>query len=229
MDLLRRFRENEFDLAGLANLPLIDGRQFDEVLRRVHQYAADDVFMNDEKLAEVLYALIRLAQEDYQHGNLWGQLSDRIDQPVDQKLQERLGDWFQRALKRLGYPVPEDHGGLTWLTPILMHAGVPKASIPRLVKLVHQHRDACEDLDAHEIQRLAESEGVTLHVNVKRLLSSRMEGAVQLWRAVARVVVAWPNSERVAEELSRLPLALDPDSMRAAFGRTEPLLGRSGP
>ena len=25
MDLLRRFRENEFDLAGLANLPLRNG------------------------------------------------------------------------------------------------------------------------------------------------------------------------------------------------------------
>jgi hypothetical protein len=215
-DLLKRFRENEFDIAGLADLP-DDRRRLDAVLRRIGRYVVVDGFMDDEKLAEVLFCLIRVAQEDYHEGNFWGRLSERLGRDLNPKEQERLGDWFQRGLKRLEYPVPVDHGGLKWLTPILVHAGTPRCSIPLLVKLVYQHRDAGEDLDAVEIQRLAEADGVVLHRNVRRLLTSRMQGAVQVWSAVARVVAAWPIEDRMAEELGRLPLALDPDAIRQAL------------
>lgn len=216
-DFLKRFRENEFDLAGLADLPLLGQAEFDKLLHRIHDYAFYDRFVDDEKLAEVLYALLRLAQDEYEEGNFWGRLGDRLGRAVDGRVQGCLGDLFQRALKRFGYPVPRCHRGHAWLTPILMHAGVPRTSIPLFVRFVHQYADVCEDLDALELERLAGAEGVQLHRNVKRLLASRTEGAVQLWKAIARVVVAWPSPERVAEELGRLPLSVDPDAIRTAL------------
>ena len=213
---IRRFLDNEFDLAGLADLPPDDKGHLDDLLRRVYRYAVSDYCLDDEKLAETLHAMIRLAQEEYD-GNFWGRYEERVGWPLDDSLKDRLGNSFQLALRRFGYPVPEVQDGHRRLTPILMHAGAPKVSIPLLVRLIHQHRDVCEDLDAAEIKRLVESDGVALHANVKRLLTSRMRGAVQVWRSVARVVVAWPDVDRVDEELDRLSPGLDRVSIRAAL------------
>lgn len=56
-----------------------------------------------------------------------------------------------------------------------------------------------------------------LHRNVERLLSSNLQGAAQLWGCLARVVLAWKTLGDCSDELQQLPLALDPDEVRAAL------------
>jgi hypothetical protein len=236
--LLAALEQNEFDVAGLADLCLAPGcmeqclRQLYEILkgrRKPKRY--------DRKLlAQVLAGMMFVARTDYAaegHQEYWPFLFDRIRQAAlgDRKefwndvlesppYQARLGRWFLTALDVFGYSIPEE--GQTYVAPIVFHAGMPYASLPGVLAVIGA---ACDQFGSQAISlpadiRSALVSNQLLHRNVERLLTSSSQGAAQLWACLARVVWAWKAQGDCSNELQQLPLALEPEKVRAALPRT---------
>src|SRR5581483_8914295 len=133
--LIEGFAANAYDLAGLADIE-DDGAVLDCCLRCVAdalRVGGGCGLFRQQDLAAVVYALVRVAQEDYgddTSGGYWPHLSGRLGavlgRPVRLAPPEcgRLGTWFCDGLERFGYVVPP--GGQTNLGPILWHAGCPR-------------------------------------------------------------------------------------------------------
>src|SRR4051812_16822655 len=125
------FRDNPYDLAGMADFPH-DEEALTPALRRIASWLSQETLVADDDLyTTVLYAFLRVGQLDYRDGTFWEFLASRLGCPVDPIQQRRLGEWFRDGLRRFEYHVPAD--GLTNVTPILVHAGVPRSSVLGLV------------------------------------------------------------------------------------------------
>ncbi len=218
---MQRFRDNPWDIAGVADLPE-DEAALNGSLRRVGAWVQSDGILSEERLGEIMFVLIKVAQEEYGEGGYWPKLRERLGaERLDQRQQEQLGEWFQRGLRLCGYAVPQPRKALVYLTPILMHAGIPRSSQPGLVALINSYRTAYEtalpDLEPEIIAQLARTYTGSVHANVRRLLKQQWAGVQALWSAVARVVLAQSSPEDLEQELGLLPPPLDADTVREAL------------
>jgi hypothetical protein len=236
--LLAALEQNEFDVAGLADLCLAPGCM-EQCLRKLYEILKGrrNPKRYDRKLlAQVLAGMMFVARTDYAaegHQEYWPFLFDRIRQAAlgDRKefwndvlesppYQARLGRWFLTALDVFGYSIPEE--GQTYVAPIVFHAGMPYASLPGVLAVIGA---ACDQFGSQAISLPADIRSALvsnqfLHRNVERLLTSSSQGAAQLWACLARVVWAWKTQGDCSNELQQLPLALEPEKVRAALPRT---------
>lgn len=229
------FEANEFDIAGLADLPT-DADTLCAGLRDAYAWASTSgTLRGGNQLARAMFVLIRVAQEDYGAegaASLWPHFSARMRDALppgkrpyagwclSPQQQAEVGDWFRRGLKHFGYCVPRDQGRIH-VDPIVFHAGVPHHSLPGLVRVI---ADACADFGeaASEFEPAAIADVVAgddprLHRNIARMLRSRMRGVSQLWGAIARVVYAWRTRGEAEEEFRQLPASLDAVAVRRAL------------
>lgn len=233
--LLEALEQNEFDIAGLADF-CADSRCVDDCLRQLYQIIRRnrEPIADDKKLlAQVLVGMVYVARNDYAadgHQEYWPFLFRRIreaafadpdkfwgDAVAGPQHQSLLGRWFLVALDAFDYSVPDE--GQKYVGPIVFHAGMPYASLPRVLTVIAA---ACDQFGSQVITLPADIRSglVTnhfLHRNVERLLASNLQGAAQLWSCLARVVLAWKTVGECSNELEQLPLALDPDEVRAAL------------
>ena len=233
--LLVALEHNEFDIAGLADF-CTEQKCVDQCLRQLYQIINRHREPNaaDKKLlAQVLVGMLYVARNDYAadgHQEYWPFLFGRIrdaayadpakfwnDTLSGQQYQALLGRWFLVALDAFGYSIPSE--GQTYVGPVVFHAGMPTSSLPRVMSVIAM---ACDQFGPHAISLPADiRSGLVLnhflHRNVERLLSSNLQGAAQLWGCLARVVLAWKTLGDCSDELQQLPLALDPDEVRAAL------------
>lgn len=237
--LLAALDHNEFDVAGLADLCL-DPRCMDSCLRQLYQILRSRRSPKrgeKKRLAQVLASMIIVAQTDYAskgHQEYWPFLFKQIRKAADAagdeywgdmgesrpyQAQALLGEWFRTALDVFGYSIPEE--GHKYVGPIVFHAGMPYASLPRVLAVIAA---ACDQFGSQAISLPADIRSglVTnhlLHRNVERLLASSSQGAAQLWACLARVVWAWKTQGDCSDELQQLPLTLEPEEVRAALPR----------
>ena len=115
-ELIHAFEENEFDIAGLAELSLDEAA----IERAIHELylllcnGSEPRRSNRCRLARVLLGMIAVARDDYAgsgHQEYWPFLFDRIEQVVPavggydlvslrtQPHQSLLGRWFRLALE----------------------------------------------------------------------------------------------------------------------------------
>lgn len=234
-ELLAALEENEFDIAGLAEF-CAEQKCIDRCLRQLYEIIKRhrEPSLRDRKLlAQVLVGMVFVARNDYAaegHQEYWPFLFARIrdaafadperfwsDTPAGQQYQALLGRWFLTALDAFGYSIPDE--GQKYVGPIVFHAGMPHASLPRVLSVIAA---ACDQYGPQAVTLPADiRSGLVanhfLHRNVERLLASNLQGAAQLWGCLARVVLAWKTLGDCSEELQQLPLALDPDEVLAAL------------
>ena len=213
---------NPFELAGMAELPE-DPEILKQSLFRLRTWLCTSGSLNDEQLAETLFVLIKVAQEDYDDGTFWPHLGKRLGLTLDQPRQSKLGEWFRIGLKLCGYYVPDRACGLPYLTPILIHAGIPRSSLPGLVQFIAHvlHEQGDEFIwqagnDPTLIAEVTDAYTGPLQRNVQRLFTSRLRGAAELWMAIALVVSAKSDPIGLDEAIRQLPAALDPEAVRDA-------------
>lgn len=225
--LADRFRENPYDLAGFADLPE-DDRSLKFALHDVLNWLWSDGPPSDGLLAKLLFVLLRVARDDYRDGVFWPHVTAHLGLgPPSGPDQAWLGDWFRRGLARFGYIVPDASRGQTNLTPILVHAGVPRGSLDGLVEFIAIQMQLRGDwlanageLDADLIsQFVGEHEGLPLHRNVRRALESNSRGVVELWTSLARLILAPAGSDEAEEALRLLPPGIDADAACRAVAR----------
>lgn len=233
--LLLALEQNEFDIAGLADF-CTDQRCVDDCLRQLYQIIKRhrEPSVHDKMLlAQVLVGMVYVARNDYAadgHQEYWPFLFGRIreaafaepekfwsDTLAGPQSQSLLGRWFLAALDAFDYSVPNE--GQTYVGPIVFHAGMPNASLPRVLSVI---ASACDQFGPQVVALPADiRSGLVinhfLHRNVERLLASNLQGATQLWSCLARVVLAWKTLGDCSEELEQLPVALDPEEVRAAL------------
>ncbi len=233
--LVVALEQNEFDIAGLADF-FAEQKCIDQCLRQLYQIIKRNREPNvadKTLLAQVLVGMLYVARNDYAadcQSEYWPFLFGRIREAAfadpekfwDDALsggqyQSLLGRWFLAALEVFGYSVPSE--GQKYVGPIVFHAGMPCSSLPGVLSVIAA---ACDQFGSQAVSLPADirSELVTnhfLHRNVERLLSSNLQGAAQLWGCLARVVLAWKTLGDCNDELQQLPLALDPDEVRAAL------------
>jgi hypothetical protein len=233
--LLLAFEQNEFDIAGLADF-CAEQECVEQCLRQLFQIIRrqDEPVATERKLlAQVLVGMLYVARNDYAadgHQEYWPFLFSRIREAAfadperfrsetlsGQQSQSLLGRWFLVALDAFGYSIPSE--GQKYVGPIVFHAGMPTTSLPRVMSVIAA---ACDQFGPQAISLPADiRSGLVinqfLHRNVERLLSSNLQGAAQLWGCLARVVLAWKTLGDCSDELQQLPLALDPDEVRAAL------------
>jgi hypothetical protein len=168
-----------------------------------------------------VFALIKVAQVDYDDGTFWPHLGNRLGLTLDQRRQSELGEWFRKGLKLFGYYVPDRACGLSYLTPILIHAGIPRSSLPGLVQFIdHVLHDQGDEFAAQAgndptlIAEVAEAYTGPLHKNVRRLFACRLRGVAELWAAIALAVGAKSDPIGLDEAIRQLPAAFDPDAVR---------------
>jgi hypothetical protein len=235
LTLAQCFQTNDLDIAGLADLP---GEE--EALQR----GLGNVFTwvdnkkklgHDNDFAELMFVLIKVAQEDYARDGkpkYWPYLSQRLadahwhatpwhDWKLSEEQNHYLSENFSEGLRHFGYSDPPQHKSWVYLTPILFHAGVPRSSLPGLVRFIASYRttfgDGLADLDPTRICQLVEAEGemAGLHFNVRTLLASEMRGVSQLWAALANVIRARQQEDDFEDDLRQLPPSLDAEVVRA--------------
>ncbi len=226
--LSQSFFDNPYEFAGLADLP-----EDDEFLKQTfidlrNWLGCRTLLSTEEELAEVMFALIRVAQSDYEDGSYWPCVKERLGLvslvPQDQ---ERLGDWFRRGLNRFNYFVPKPKKSQKHLTPILIHAGVPRGSLEGLIQFVtsqlERHgnwlADPAESAPDLIRQLVRGYTGPLLHRNVRRILRSKRRGAAELWSSLARVILAPADSPESEEALRLLPPGVNPKTVREAVRR----------
>ncbi|MGO9470437.1 MAG: hypothetical protein ACLQVF_40605, partial [Isosphaeraceae bacterium] len=184
--------------------------------------------LSTEALAGVMFVLLRVAQSDYQEGSYWPHLSDRLDLDIlSPQEQSRLGRWFRKGLRRFNYFVPIPKKAHRNLTPILVHAGVPRGSLEGLVPFVASELErhgswlanAAESAPDLIRQLVRGYTGPLLHRNVRRILVSNRRGAVELWSSLARVILAPVDSPDSEEALRLLPPGVDQQAVREAVRR----------
>jgi hypothetical protein len=222
MNLADRFRENAFDIAGLADLPE-DPDTLQQALVRVRTWlkASGDLPATDQNLADILFALIRVAQEEY-NGAYFPHFEQRLNAvELTSARQSQLGGWFRAGLSRFDYFVPRE--GLSNVTPIVFHAGVPRYSVRGLVHFMRRQLKAFtptefESLDPSLIQQLIdEYADSALHQNVRRVLRSCLRGVGQIWASLARVLTSWDNEDERTDALNQLPAAIDREEVILAM------------
>lgn len=215
------FRDNPSDVAGMANVPDTGSS---DVLQACTRFAADMLecdaiqpkgFLDDESLARVMFVLLRIAQLDYDDGTFWPFVANRLGIPVHQKCQDRFGEWFRKGLTRFHYQVFPDDQGQSNLTPILMHT-VPRKSLRGLLQLIVKRIEVCgPEPNPDELRDVVEAwTEPGLHKNLRRLLSSGWQGAIEIWSSLAEVVLVWPDAARVEDALSWLPSIIDKEMVR---------------
>lgn len=233
--LLLALEQNEFDIAGLADF-CTDQRCVDDCLRQLYQIIKRhrEPSVHDKTLlGQVLVGMVYVARNDYAadgHQEYWPFLFGRIreaafaepekfwsDTLAGPQYQCLLGRWFLVALDAFDYSIPNE--GQTYVGPIVFHAGMPYASLPRVLSVIAA---ACDQFGPQVVALPADiRSGLVinhfLHRNVERLLTSNLQGATQLWSCLARVVLAWKTLGDCSEELEQLPVALDPEEVRAAL------------
>jgi hypothetical protein len=231
-ELIFALENNPFDIAGLAEFQMDEAMltrcflTIQSILRQQRSPRRTDRI----RLAQVLYALVSVAREDYAsqgHQELWPFLFRRIGnssegnvvQSSNQQDQRLIGEWFRTALEEFGYSVPK--GGQTNIGPIVFHSGIPRSSLPGAMQVIS---DACkhhgfqaENLPVDIRKRLVENFQPALHKPLQRLLGSDLQGASQLWSCLARVVLARQSRGDCSTELAMLPTALDPELVRNAL------------
>jgi hypothetical protein len=225
--LSERFTENPYELAGLADLPE-DDEALKASLAFLRNWIEARSLLSTEELALVMFVLVRVAQSDYQEGSYWPHLSERLGLAnLSPQEQGRLGDWFRKGLRRFNYFVPTIKKAQRNLTPILVHAGIPRGSMEGLVPFV------AIELERHGIwlanpaesapdlirQLVRAYSGPLLHRNVRRILLSNRRGAVELWSSLARVILAPIDSFDSEETLRLLPPGVDQQAVREAVRR----------
>lgn len=236
-ELVLAFDENEFDIAGMADLR-DDDKALSLALQELHLILIsgnEPRRVNRIRLARVLLAMTTVARNDYAgsgHQEYWPFLFDRIEEVVSatarggqfaclrtQLNQSLLGRWFRFALDEFGYTIPEE--GQTYVGPIVFHAGIPRTSLSGAMQLVdtavRQFAQSAVNLPYDLRTQLARNHFPPLHRNVERLLASQLTGASQLWSSLARAVFAWQQCGDCTEELRQLPAALDPQDVRQAL------------
>ena len=233
--MLIAFEQNEFDIAGLADFcseaTCVDQclRQLFQIINRQREPSSAD----RKLLAQVLVGMLYVARNDYAsegYQEYWPFLFTRIrkaafadpdrfwsESLAGPQYQSLLGRWFLQALEAFGYSVPDE--GQKYVGPIVFHAGMPSTSLPKVMAAIGT---ACDQFGNQAVSVPADirSELVRnhfLHRNVERLFSSNLQGASQLWGCLARVVLAWKTLGDCSDELEQLPLALNPDDVRAAL------------
>ena len=233
--LLVSLEQNEFDIAGLAEI-CAQQSCIDDCLRQLYQIIKrhrEPVTHDKKVLAQVLVGMVSVARNDYAadgHQEYWPFLFGRIrdasfadpekfwsDTLAGPQYQSLLGRWFLEALDAFDYSIPEE--GQKYVGPIVFHAGMPNASLPRVLSVIAA---ACDQFGPQVVSLPADiRSGLVinhfLHRNVERLLASNLQGAAQLWSCLARVVLAWKTLGDCSDELEQLPIALDPDEVRAAL------------
>lgn len=236
-DLVKALEQNEFDIAGLVDF-FHEQAYVDQCLRqlfRIIRWQIEPDNTDKNTLAQVLFGMLYVARNDYAaagHQEYWPFLFDRIQQSVfaapekfwsealsGPQSQALLGRWFKAALDAFGYSIP--NGGQRYVGPIVFHAGIPTSSLPRAMSVIaaacDQFGTLAISLPADIRAELVANHPYPLHRNVRRLLSSNLQGAAQLWGCLARVVLAWKTKGDCNDELQQLPLALDPDEVRTAL------------
>ncbi len=225
--LSERFRDNPYELAGLAELPE-DDEALKSSLADLRNWIMSHRVLSTEALAGVMFVLLRVAQSDYQEGSYWPHLSDRLDLDIlSPQEQSRLGRWFRKGLRRFNYFVPIPKKAHRNLTPILVHAGVPRGSLEGLVPFVASELErhgswlanAAESAPDLIRQLVRGYTGPLLHRNVRRILVSNRRGAVELWSSLARVILAPVDSPDSEEALRLLPPGVDQQAVREAVRR----------
>ena len=233
--LLLALEHNDFDIAGLADF-CAEEKCVDPCLRQLYQIIkrqSEPDFQDKELLAQVLVGMVTVARNDYAadgHQEYWPYLFERIRKAVfaepdrfwnialaGPQYQGLLGRWFLAALEAFDYSIPNE--GQKYVGPIVFHAGMPYSSLPRVLSVIAA---ACDQFGPQVVALPADIRSglVTnhfLHRNVERLLTSNLQGATQLWSCLARVVLAWKTLGDCSEELEQLPVALDPEEVRAAL------------
>jgi hypothetical protein len=229
---------NEFDIVGLADLPE-DEHFLARCLRDIAVWLLSRraKLATRDELAQVLYALVRVAQEEYGEGHgYWPHLEKRIAAAracehfqMTQVRQSLLGSWFRQGLTTFHYSSPRD--GQVNVGPILRHAGCPRQQLPRLLDFVvacmKRYGEAALDADALLDLQLGEdasSWAPPLPRAVVRLLHENPAGAGELWRRLATVAQAWHEGgeEAVREAWEELPGIAMSDLLKALARQAQP-------
>jgi hypothetical protein len=233
ISFLEILRQNPFELAGMAELPE-DPEVLSHSASKLRGWICTPGCLNDEQLAEALFVMIKVAQDDYDEGTYWPHLASRLGVNLDQPRQSKLGAWFRRGLRRCGYHIARASEGLFNLTPILIHAGIPRSAAPGMVQFVaHVLRQQGDDFsavagtDATLIAEITEAYTGPLQRNVRRLFRSGLRGASELWQAIVSVVRSKSDPVQLDEAIRVLPAALNPEAVRDAVMATEILVGAS--
>ncbi|WP_437207077.1 hypothetical protein [Planctomicrobium sp. SH664] len=234
--LVDALEQNEFDIVGLVDACADEScvqRCLREIYFQILRHHTEPYLPDKVLLAQVLVGMVSVARQDYAaegHQEYWPFLFSRIREAVfadpekfwgqvlaGPQSQSLLGRWFREALESFGYSVPSE--GQAYVGPIVFHAGMPSASLPRAMAVIGM---ACDQFGPQAVTLPSDIRSQLvinhfLHRNVERLLSSNLQGATQLWGCLARVVLAWKTLGDCNDELQQLPLALDPDEVRAAL------------
>lgn len=88
-------------------------------------------------------ATVGVGTSHYQRGTFWRYMADALNLDFDANMQTMWGQLFLANLKRLGLPTFDDYGhaaGSTYVGRILLHTGMPSATLADFFRLVSERR-----------------------------------------------------------------------------------------
>ncbi len=219
--LAQRFRDNDWDIAGLADLP--DDACLADTLQQVNDLLdRPPGRLSEDALAAVLFVLLRVAQDDFSGEGYWPEVFRRLHRGRSQAEETSLGQWFFAALDQYDYRYEDQPGPFRYVREIEFHAGLPRTFIPRFATLVRQAFPILGlEPEVDELNRAVREYGGGLPVALRNLLTRGRRGAVLLWSALAQVYAARSDDEREAA-LDLLPPSVDRAEVRLAFGEAPP-------
>jgi len=238
--LAQAFRENEFDIAGLAGLP-DDPLILDDCLRLLFEVVnrdKDESKATDLDLAKALHAFLSVAQKDYATdgwSEFWPFLFEHIrtaryapnsrcpkSVPGGPQKQRLLGSWARHALDAFDYTIPRTRQSN--IGPIVYHCGLPNVAINPLIGVLAKgfdvHGHSLPNLPVDMRRQLIERH-VTgfrgIPAKTRRFLEGESLGAAELWACFSRVVVGWVQRGNADLELELLPPSIDLSLVRSAL------------
>jgi hypothetical protein len=208
--LINCFKDNPYGVAGFADFSCLT----DEDKKEIHKYFQDCWWEGNKNseiyYAAVLYEIIGYAQKQYEDGAFY----DKFDSIIRIKDTERqkVSDLFCKALEIFGYfykTAEVFYDAHKFITPYLIHAGIPDTSIDNFVKLiaVNRHIDY-----RHESSLLGEVvKKSDVHKNVKRIFQLYLAGMDEIWFRLTDAINAFYNEEREDCEfyLGELPTSIN--------------------
>ncbi len=196
-ELTKCLEDNPFSIAGLADWPDDDGQLFDDCIRQLAETIRRKCRVPPLP-ATIIYAMVRVAQEDYggEDRGYWPALRAHLKIDLDIPQQQLLGEWFRDSLRCFGYTVKVP--GLTNLGPIIWHAGCPRNHLAHLIEFVATqvsvYGERAVEPDAIHALRLGEAAAERtppLPRALQRLLLNSPDGMDQIWSALAGAVLAY--------------------------------------
>ncbi|HXF60319.1 MAG TPA: hypothetical protein VNK95_01805, partial [Caldilineaceae bacterium] len=121
------------DVVLLGDLPLTDD-DLERLTRLIRVYKQPFQLLRNAPTCLVCL-LVFVGRTSYEEGAYWHGVEAHLG-PLDGNRQRQLGRFFRRYVRMRGLLLPQVEGGYAYVTPILVHAGIPQHCLPEFFSKV---------------------------------------------------------------------------------------------